>query len=343
MSEYERHIEGVTGDVETGNGRTKEEIEREIERTRERMSENIDALGEKFSPQNLKQQAKDAITGRAQNVVDNVGEQARNTGNQLFDFIRENPLPVVAVGLGAYWLINQRNRSEISGDRMARFAYTGPGRRDRENDYSREREDDYSRERENEYSGGGGGVRSRIADRASGMKDSVSDAAGGVADRAGEFADRAGELGKEAKEKVRGLGYRAREQTRRARGGIDRLSDESPLKLVAGSAVVGLILGLLLPETQRESRVMGSTRDQLVDRAQDTVQRVKDAAVEAGREVTDSVKQEISERGPEVKSTLKDAASSVGEQVKESASRVKDEAKQATRKKGVGERGPGAV
>jgi len=334
MSEYERHIEGVSGDLETGNGRTKEEIEREIERTRERMSENIDALGEKFSPQNLKQQAKEAITGRAQDVVDNVGEQARQKGNQLFDFIRENPLPVVAVGLGAYWLINQRNRSEISGDRMARFAYTGPGRRDRENEYSRDRENEYS---------GGGGVRSRIADRASGVKDSVSDAASGVADRAGEFADRAGELGREAKDKVQGLGYRAREQSRRARGGIERMSDESPLKLVAGSAVVGLILGLLLPETERESRVMGSTRDQLVDRAQDTVQRVKDAAVEAGREVTDSVKQEISERGPEVKSTLKDAASSVGEQVKESASRVKDEAKQATRKKGVGERGPGAV
>ena len=74
--------------------RSPQEIEREIERTRERMSSNIDALGDKLSPDNLKQQAKDAIAGKAQDVVANVGDQARQTGTRALDFIIENPLPV---------------------------------------------------------------------------------------------------------------------------------------------------------------------------------------------------------------------------------------------------------
>ena len=55
-----------------------------------------------------------------------MGESARATGFRMMDFIQENPSLVAAMGLGAVWLIQQRNKSDISGDRMARFAYTGP-------------------------------------------------------------------------------------------------------------------------------------------------------------------------------------------------------------------------
>ena len=111
-------------------GRSPEEIEREIEATRERMTRDIDELGDRLSPQNLKRQAKDAITGKAQDIAHNVGAR-RDTGFRMIDFIQENTSLVAAMGLGAVWLIQQRNRSEVSGDRMARFAYTGPERRGR--------------------------------------------------------------------------------------------------------------------------------------------------------------------------------------------------------------------
>ncbi len=130
MSKFERQDgleEGLPADEQSP-----QEIEREIERTRDRMSNNIDALGDKLSPENLKQQAKDAIAGKAQDVVANVGDQARQTGSRVVDFITENPLPVAAVTLGAIWLFTMRkgSRREVSGDRMARFAYTGPERRE---------------------------------------------------------------------------------------------------------------------------------------------------------------------------------------------------------------------
>jgi ElaB/YqjD/DUF883 family membrane-anchored ribosome-binding protein len=233
----------------------------------------------------------------------------------MMDFIQENTSLVAAMGLGAVWLIQQRNKSEISGDRMARFAYTGPERR-------------------------GERLTGRIADRASTVRDNVSSRAGDVADQAGEMADRAreraGELGEEVRHRARDLGSRAKDRTRRARGGLERLAEDNPLAVAAGVAALGLAFGLLVPETEREQRLMGPTRDDLLERAQGTARRVKDAAIEAGQELREAVREEVSERAPEVKAVVKDAVNSVGEQVKEKAGRVKEEAKQAAREQRPG-------
>jgi ElaB/YqjD/DUF883 family membrane-anchored ribosome-binding protein len=214
MSEYER---------------TPQDIEREIEATRERMSRDIDELGDRLSPDNLKRQAKDAITGKAHEMVSNVGAGARRTGFRMMDFIQENTSLVAAMGLGAVWLIQQRNRSEISGDRMARFAYTGPERR-------------------------GSGLTQRIADRAGDVRHAIGSAVGSATetvseragelreqarDRAGDLAERAEELGSGARERARDLGHQAREQTRRARGGVERLMKDNPLAVAAGNAANG--------------------------------------------------------------------------------------------------------
>ena len=417
MNEYERHMGAAGNPAGSGDAereRSPEEIQREIEMTRERMSQNIDQLGEKLSPQNLKRQAKEAITGRAQDMVNNVGYQARDTGSRVFDFIRDNPIPVAAAGLGAVWLIQRRNRAaeieNVSGDRMARFAYTGPerrreggtswqsgqfgggssggygqweGGRERRGEYETERRDEFEEEgrtlggvpdliRENplllaalgfgaawlaqqrgrsemsgdrmaRYSYGSErereGFGGRIAERAGHIKESVSGAASNVAERAGELAgsarERVGELGSGARERVGSLGSRARDRTRRARGGIEHTIEDNPLAVAAGAAVLGLVVGLLVPETERENRLMGGTRDTLVDRAQSTARRVKDAAVEAGQEVREVVREEVQYRAPEIKSTLKDAAQTVTAEVKDAAGRVKEQAKQAAKERPV--------
>ena len=46
---------------------------------------------------------------------------------------------------------------------------------------------------------------------------------------------------------------------------------------------------MLVPESGPERRVMGPARDQLADRAQDVMGRVKDAATDAGREVKETL------------------------------------------------------
>ncbi len=126
MNEGERHPSAPSDPgIGAGRDRTPEEIEREIELTRERMSRDIDALGEKLSPQYLKRQARKAIAGKTQDLVKNVGGRARDTGGRLAELFREHPLPVVAAGLGALWLFKPRNRTEIPGDRGSRARRQG--------------------------------------------------------------------------------------------------------------------------------------------------------------------------------------------------------------------------
>ena len=316
MSEYQRRNPGLayepTGQdlgsaAESRTDKSPEEIEREIEETRNRMSQNIDELGDRLNPQNLKQEAKSAIKNAASDAVSNVGDQARRTGSRLVDVIRDNPLPVIAVGAGVTWLLTQRSSSDISGDRMARYAYTGPERRQGEGKLSR--------------------IKEKVGGAVSGVKEKVSETASGISEHAGELASGTGE-------RVGELRVRARSQTRRVKTNLEHAAEENPLMVAIGATIVGLALGLLLPGTERENELMGPARDQLVDRAERTAERVKDAAAEAGREVKDAVQTEMSERGPEVKQVVKDAGLMVKEQVKESAKKVKQEAKNAATEPG---------
>jgi ElaB/YqjD/DUF883 family membrane-anchored ribosome-binding protein len=299
---YEPADQGFDSGIERSE-RSPEEIEREIEQTRDRMSRNIDELGDRLRPSNLKEEAKSAIKDAAQGAVSNVGEQARRTSSRLVEVIRENPLPVIAVGAGVTWLLTQRSKSDISGDRMARYAYTGPERRQSH------------------------GIKDRVGSAVSGVKESVSEAVGGVTERASELKERAGE-------RIGDVGGQARWQSRRIKTNLEHAAEENPLALSIGAAVVGLALGLLLPGTQREDELMGSARDQLVDRAGKTVERAKEAAVEAGREVKETVKAEVEQHKPEIKEVVQQAGQSVKEQVKEGARRVKNEAKDAAKKSG---------
>jgi gas vesicle protein len=300
---YEPSSQGFDAEIGGRGEKRPDQIEREIEQTRSRLSRDIDELGNKLSPQNLKEEAKSAIKDAAQGAVSNVGEQARRTGFRLVEVIRENPLPVIAVGAGVTWLLTQRSRSEVSGSRMARYAYTGPERRQGD-----------------AWQSG----KARLASSVSGVKESVSEAASGVAERAGELKERAGE-------RITEIGGEARRQSRRIKTNLEHAAEENPLALAIGATVVGLALGLLLPGTRRENEMMGSTRDQLVDRAEHTAERVKDAAVEAGREIKETVKSEVDQHKPEVKQAVEQAGETVKEQVKESARRVKKEAKDAAK------------
>lgn len=342
MSEYQRQNPGLasepTGqnlgsDAESRTDKSPEEIEREIEETRNRMSQNIDELGDRLKPDNLKHEAKTAIRHAATGAVSNVSEQARRTGNRLVDVIRENPLPVIAVGAGVTWLLTQRSSSEVSGNRMARYAYTGPERRQYEGRQWGSRQ--YEGYEGRQFEGGeSSGIKERVGDAVSGVKDKVSEKASGIAEKAGELASG-------TQERIGELGGQARRQSRRVRTNLEHASQENPLIVAIGASIIGLALGLLLPGTERENELMGTTRDELVDRAERTAERVKDAAAEAGREVKEAVKNEVSERAPEMKHVVQDASNTVKEQVKESAKKVKQEAKSAVKEPGNNPRSTG--
>jgi ElaB/YqjD/DUF883 family membrane-anchored ribosome-binding protein len=285
-----------------------EEIERRIENTRQRMSEDISALSNKLRPRHLAAQAGEAIT-----------EKAKDTGNGFVGMVRDNPLPAVALGASLAWLVYSARRGDSGreNDFMGQNDYAGVERR--VGGYQnmtgfRRRFDDFE-------------GQSRI-DR---VKQTANRITGDVSEKAHELTHRAGEVAETAKGKAQQLRAGARTRVRQ----LDRETHEHPLRVAAGAAIAGLALGMLLPSTRKEDKVMGGARDELVDRAGETAARVRDVATAGAREVAETVKAEAAEHKPELKSMAEDLKHRVTDQVKETATRAKDEARDAvTTRKG---------
>ena len=294
MTEYQRHTPELgyaPADTRAedramrAGERSPEQIEREIEETRDRMSQNIDALGERLSPSRIKERAK---------------EKVRYTGSRVGNVVRDNAVPIGLVGAGVTWMMMKRG--DHSGPRDRRRytnGYSGPERRisDRSSSGLRSKVDK---------------VTGTVGHAAAGVADSVSGAASTVKEKTGEIARRAGELGGEAKE-------RARDMRVRAKGSVERNLEENPLAIAAGAAVMGLALGLLFPASRRENELMGATRDRLVDTTKDTVRSVKETATEAVKAEASERGDELKQAARGVVDSVKEAAGNVAQETKHAA------------------------
>jgi len=296
-----------------------EEIERRIEDTRQRMSSDISALSNKLRPRNLAAQAGEAIT-----------EKARDTGTGFLGMLRDNPLPALALGASLGWLIYSARRDDSGRetDFMEQNNYTGVERR--VGGYQnmsgfRRRFDDFE----------GKSRIERVKSTASRISDQVSDKAHELSHRAADVADTAREKAGEVAEQARARAGQLKAGAERGMRQLDRETHEHPLRVAAGAAIAGLALGMLLPGTRRENKVMGGARDELMDRAGETATRVKDVAVEGAKQVADTVKAEAEQHKPELKAIAQDVKQQVTSQVKDTANRAKDEAKDSMKSKGV--------
>jgi ElaB/YqjD/DUF883 family membrane-anchored ribosome-binding protein len=77
------------------------EIESDIRRTRNRMGDDIEAIGDKLSPSRIKQRAKEAVS-----------RKTREAGAGLIRAARENPIPATMVAVGLTWLFRTRGKHQ---------------------------------------------------------------------------------------------------------------------------------------------------------------------------------------------------------------------------------------
>ncbi len=121
---------------EPADDRTKE-LRHEIEETRGEMTETIDAIQEKLKPRNIMANATERVKSAASERVREMADTASETAQQAMDYtrgqansavgvVRQNPIPLALMGVGAAWLLSNRSR---------RPAYSA----------GRERRDDYQR------------------------------------------------------------------------------------------------------------------------------------------------------------------------------------------------------
>ena len=112
-----------------------EQIREQIEHTRGDMGETIDAIQDRLNPDRLKEHVKETVReatiGRAEQMVGDVTDTARQTGYGILDRIRDNPVPAAMVGLGVGWLLMRGQGGRRHGSRPDTRSYRyDRGRRD---------------------------------------------------------------------------------------------------------------------------------------------------------------------------------------------------------------------
>jgi len=176
----------------------------EIEQTRTELSDTLNAIQAKLSPDSIKEQAKtvvgDAVHGATENVKDTVYDatvgkaermvrratyRANRAQTSFLDTVKQNPIPTALAGLGLSWLVmNYRSGgNEESSYRYADYDYTR-GRYD-DRDYGRGRESyDYRSRRYYDDRDDEGGKLNQA-------KEKVGEVASEAKERVNEFADEA--------------------------------------------------------------------------------------------------------------------------------------------------------
>jgi ElaB/YqjD/DUF883 family membrane-anchored ribosome-binding protein len=265
----------ANGDVEVD----RIEIERtrtEIERTRADMSETVDAIQGRLSPENLKEQAKDR-------VKDATVGKAKGAGNAITETIKENPLPAALTGLGIGWILAQARKRSTAPPRYVDSGYAAGGYPPAYD------QPPYAEDRGSDVSTAGQAVGR--------TRDKVGEAATTVQDKAGQVVGRAGDTVSSAGDKVSGLGDRARYGARKASDGFGRMLQENPLAVGVLAAGVGAAVGLAIPETARENEVMGEARDTVVEKAQEKAQEAQEKVQRVAEEAQGAAQQEAENQG----------------------------------------------
>ena len=112
---------------------------------------------------------------------------------------------------------------------------------------------------------------------------------------------------------------------------FSRAMQQNPLGVGLAALSLGALVALLLPVTEPENRLMGETRDQLIDKAHDAVGELRNkvgviagVAQVAAHDALDTVKDSASEALSTVKDSASEALSTVKDSASEALSSVKD-------------------
>jgi gas vesicle protein len=276
-------------------------IAADIRITQERLGDTVEEIGERFNPTRLKEELKsdirDATIGKVENMAQQTADMVSDAQRSLMQSIRENPIPVVMVGLGLGWMIlNASTRKKRMGESSQYDDYQRRGARsmydDQQGDgwssmhYDDQQGMDYDRQQS--------GTMDRARNKASDVVDSVKQKTSQIAD---ETQRKASEVGERAEEMANRVADQARTQTRR----VERAFQDNPLVIGAAALALGLAAGLAIPSTETENELVGETRDELVDKVRDVAEDTKSKVQQVAERVMDKAE-----------STAKDSAHEVG-------------------------------
>ena len=257
-TEYDdsRIASGVTDDYDEST----EQLKAEIEDTRAEMSQTINEIQERLSPENVmgqvKEKVREATIGKVERVMNRVGETigdvaeparealisagstVKETGKSAAGVINRNPIPVALIGLGLGMLAVRafRKGNGYTYDERSRTRYNLDQRQ--------------------------GTSRSTL--------NNVKETAGELAHRS---TDALNNLSTKAKDTASSLGNR-----------FGQVMRENPLAVGAVAIAAGTAVGLVLPSTSFESEYIGETSERFVDKAQEVAREAIDKVQTAAQQ-----------------------------------------------------------
>ncbi len=293
------------------------EIRAEIEQTRGELTETVNAIQDRLRPSNVAANAAESVKNTVKNAAEDTSEAVAGYARDVADsepiqYVRANPIPTAMVGIGIAgltWLAlrgreagtdNRYRTGRTSrdwrrlapyneGDRYSRggtghTGYTG------QSGYTAESGFGDAGFGEAGYPGQGGyeSAGAYNPDLTSGAR---GDYSGGTRDFAGrrdfggDFGSSTNQMGSDLSRTAQDYSRRAQQTTRGAQRKLQRAWQQNPLMMGAASAVLGLIVGMALPQTEIENEYMGEARDNALEGVQETVRekvnQAKDAATSA--------------------------------------------------------------
>lgn len=258
------------------------EIERDVERSRARVSDTLRELRERMSPGQVVDEVLDYA--RASGGVD----FARNLGRSVTD----NPLPLLLIGTGIAWLMTSSNGRPQAGPSVDQLASTGRDAAQRAGEWMQDSSDGSSGRMDD--------MADRMGDMAEGARDTTNaavdrmrGAAQGVGSKMSEYADSAKGLAGSAKNLASSARSNAQNLGDQMQRTWNSLADDQPLVLGAMGLALGALLGAGLPSTRTENRLMGDASDALKGEvkkeAAHQYEKAKDVAAEASKTVQDEM------------------------------------------------------
>lgn len=269
-------------------------IRNEIESTRAQMGATIDEIQDRLSPENLKNQAQEAIydatVGKVENLASNAQFEVQNMGNSLMQTIRDNPMPAALAGFGLAWLFasgsNNNNRqntrygSPYPQNPPRNYAYQA--RAGWEQSSTQSALNDAQRTAQQKANQ----LQNKAQRAANQAQNQAQDAVENVQESAQQLADQAQQQWNQAQ-------YEAEMRARQAQRTFYNQVEENPLLVGALAMGAGALIGMSLPTTQLENQYLGEYSDSAMEQVQETASQLTTQAKEAALQVKDTVVEEV--------------------------------------------------
>ena len=252
-----------------------EQLRAEIEDTRAEMSQTINEIQERLSPENVmdqvKEKVREATVGKVERVMERVGETIgevteparevigragntiKDTGRSAAGVVRKYPIPVALIGLGVGMLVARAFRGNgYEYDEMSR---------------------DSSRTRRQNMVGGQSQTRYAMGESRYATSSALNQVRGTANDLAHRSTEALNNLGSKAKDSASAIGNR-----------FGQVMRQNPLAIGAVAVAAGTAVGLALPATRFEHEYIGETSEKVVDKAQEVAREAIDKVQSAAQQ-----------------------------------------------------------